>query len=243
MALMTRQGRKDFTICGIVWSPGIDVMVNMFDVGRMFDERTAASVFGSVSDAKKYFGKDRVYLFAANLAGIEREELLKKAKQKLGERGWKAGDVRKIKFEIERGFHRLLMLLSTIAFAAMAVAALGVANTVMASVRSRQWQFGILRSIGVTRGQLLRLVLAEALLLGLVGCGLGLAAGFVMSLNAVGLSHYLLGFVMELTPPWGIISIGAGLVMAVSLLASLWPATHVARSEPLSLLQSGRAAA
>jgi putative ABC transport system permease protein len=243
LALRTKTGMRDFTICGVVWSPGIDVMVNMFDVGRMFDERTAASVFGSVSDAKKYFGKDRVYLFAANLAGIEREDLLKKVKAKLGERGWKAGDVRKIKHDIIQGFGRMLLLISTIAFAAMAVAALGVANTVMASVRSRQWQFGILRSIGVTRGHLLRLVLAEAVLLGLVGCVLGLAAGFLMSFNGLGLSRQIIGYVPELKAAWGMTGLGVGIVMAVSLLASLWPATHVARSQPLDLLQSGRAAA
>jgi putative ABC transport system permease protein len=123
----------------------------------------------------------------------------------------------------------------------MAVAALGVTNTVMASVRSRQWQFGILRSIGVTRGQLVRLVLAEALLLGLVGCALGLTMGYLMSINAMGLNRYLLGYVTQITPPWGIIGVGVGIILTVSLLASLWPAASVARSQPLTLLQSGRA--
>ena len=36
--------------------------------------------------------------------------------------------------------------------------------------------------------------------------------------------------------------IGVGVVMLISILASLWPAIHVARAEPLSLLQAGRAA-
>jgi putative ABC transport system permease protein len=150
--------------------------------------------------------------------------------------------VRKIKREIIAGFDKLLLLLSTIAFSAMAVAALGVTNTVMASVRSRQWQFGILRSIGVTRGQLLRLVLAEGLLLAIVGCALGLAAGFLMSFNATGISRLVLGYVFALRPPWGMIGIGTAVVVAVALLSSLWPATTAARSEPLKLLQSGRAA-
>jgi putative ABC transport system permease protein len=150
--------------------------------------------------------------------------------------------VRKIKYEIEKGFEKLLLLLTTVAFSAMAVAALGVTNTVMASVRSRQWQFGILRSIGVTRGQLMRMVLAEAILLGLVGCALGLAAGFLMSYNALGLSRELAGYVTEMTPPWHRIGVGVAVILGISVLASLWPAAHVARSEPLSLLQSGRAA-
>jgi putative ABC transport system permease protein len=242
LPLMTKNGMKDFTICGVVWSPGIDVMVSMFDMGRMFDQRTAASVFGSIDDAKKYFGKDKAFLFAANLEpGIDKEVMLKHVKDQLGEKGWKAGDIRHIKFEIIKGFEKLLLLLTTVAFSAMAVAALGVTNTVMASVRSRQWQFGILRSIGVTRGQLVRLVLAEALLLGIVGCALGLFMGYLMSINAMGLNRYLLGYVTQITPPWGIIGVGVGIILTVSLLASLWPAASVARSQPLTLLQSGRA--
>jgi len=244
LPLMTKNGMKDFRICGVVWSPGIDVMVSMFDMGRMFDQRTAASVFGSIDDAKKYFGKDKAFLFAANLQpGVDKDEMLKKVKAQLGEKGWKAGDVRHIKYEIIKGFGRLLLLLTTVAFSAMAVAALGVTNTVMASIRSRQWQFGILRSIGVTRGQLVRLVLAEALLLGVVGCALGLAMGFLLSVNALGLSRAMLGYVVEMAPPWPIIATGSGIILAVSLIASLWPAITVARAEPLSLLQSGRTAA
>src|SRR5438874_9038396 len=105
-----------------------------------------------------------------------------------------AGDVRHIKYMIEQTFRRLLLLVSTVAFAAMAVASLGVTNTIMASVRSRRWQFGIMRSVGVTRGQLLRLILAEAMLIGLVGCALGLFAGMFMTMDAHRLSAVIIGY-------------------------------------------------
>ena len=118
--------------------------------------------------------------------GLERVELIKQIKQEVHEKNMQVGDVREIKFRIEEGFKRLLNLLSIVAYAAMAVASLGVTNTVMAGVRTRRWQFGVLRSIGVTRGQLLRLVMAEcALLLGIIGCVLGLWARVRwMSMNA-----------------------------------------------------------
>ena len=113
-----------------------------------------------------------MYLFAADVQqGVDRGVIVKGLEHRLGSEGLAVRDVRKIKEKIERGFNRLLLLLSTVAFAAMAVASLGVANTIMAAVRSRQWQFGILRSIGLPRGQLLRLVVGEAILLGLVGAG------------------------------------------------------------------------
>jgi putative ABC transport system permease protein len=286
-------GNVDYTISGVVWSPGMDVMVTMFDMDRQFDQRTATSIFGSIEDAHKDFGIGDVTLFAANLEyGIDKKNLartmeretqqeptteesggddsvfggamklmgigttkpatgpapnkasaVKSIKDFLGMKGMQVGDVRLIKYQITHKFEQILLLLSTVAFASMAVAALGVTNTVMASIRSRRWQFGILRSIGVTRSQLLRLVIAESLLLAITSCALGLAAGFLMSLDANGLSRFVLGYVVPLTPPWGIVGIGTLIVMATAILASLWPAISVAYDEPLALLQAGRAAA
>ncbi len=237
-------GSVEYTVAGVVWSPGIDVMVSMFDLGKQFEQRTAASVFGSLEDARNDFGVDKIYFFAANLDYfLKKETVMENVKKEFGAMGVQAYDVRQIKKAIQDGFGRLLSLVSTVAFAAMAVASLGVTNTIMASVRSRQWQFGILRSVGVTRGQLLRLVVAEAMMLGIVGCALGLVCGFEMSVNAKQLSVNIIGYDPPMFIPWNIVWIGTAIVMGISILASLWPAISVARSEPLTLLQAGRASA
>lgn len=241
--LMTRNGRKDFVICGVVWSPGIDVMVTMFDLQSVLEQQTVASVFGSLDDADKLFGWDQASLFAANVkSGVDKNDLITRMRAQIGERGWKVGDVRKIKEDVTKGFARILLLMTTIAMSAMGVAALGVTNTVMASVRSRLWQFGVLRSIGVTRGQLIRIVLAEALLLGGVGVVLGLVGGTIMTTNGLGMARYIVGYVPPLAPPWGMIALGIAVTLAVALVASYWPARSVANSQPLELLQAGRAA-
>ena len=140
-------------------------------------------------------------------------------------------------------FKRWGRLVARVALGARGVARLGVKNPIMPTIRTRRWQFGILRSIGVTRSQLLRLVLAESFLIGLVGCALGLAAGYEMSIDAGQLSAVLTGYKPPMYIPWPIIWLGTGIVMAISLLASVWPAASVARSEPLALLQAGRASA
>jgi putative ABC transport system permease protein len=239
-----RHGIVDYTIAGVVWSPGIDVMVISFDLGPQFDTRTAASVFGSVDDAREDFGVDNVYLFAANLEpGLERKQLIQKVQQSVGALGMNAYDVRHIKSDITNGLRKLLLVVSTVAFSAMGVASLGVTNTIMASIRSRRWQFGILRSIGVTRSGLLRLVMAEAVLLGIVGCALGLAAGMLMFADAHELGRMVVGYKPPASIPWAFIALGVGIVMLISILASLGPAIGVSRSQPLDLLQAGRAAA
>jgi putative ABC transport system permease protein len=244
LPLKTDHGWEDYTIAGVVWSPGIDVIVSAFDMGRQMDQRTAASVFGSIQDAQRDFGVKKFLLFAANLNYfVEKDDVLKQVQTALKAQGMRGGDVRHIKAQIEGTFYNLLLLVSTVAFAAMAVAALGVTNTIMASVRTRRWQFGVLRSIGVTRSQLLRLVLAEAILLGLVACVLGTAAGLEMSVNAVAVQVDVTGYAPDLFIPWNYVALGAGIILVVSILASLWPAILVARTQPLDLLQSGRAAA
>ncbi|MDB5291280.1 MAG: FtsX-like permease family protein, partial [Phycisphaerales bacterium] len=116
---------KPFKIAGVIWSPGIDVMVGMYDMGDQFQQRTVSSVFGSLADGRKYFGAERAYLFAADLEqGVEREELFKRVKKQVNDEGLQIGDVREIKAKIQQGLFRLLNLMSTVAFAAMAVASL-----------------------------------------------------------------------------------------------------------------------
>jgi putative ABC transport system permease protein len=237
--------RLSYTVAGVIWSPGMDLFVSMFDVSKQFDQRTVASVFGSIDDARKDFGVTEINLFAVDLqydAG-QKKQVMERVKNSLGQWGVRMYDIRQIKYAMTKGLGHLLLLASTVAFAAMAVASLGVTNTIMASVRSRRWQFGVMRSIGVTRSQLLRLVLAEATLIGIVGAGLGLTAGILMSFDAHALSAIMVGYSPPMIFPWPIIWIGVGIVIAVSILASLWPAIHVARTQPLTLMQAGRAAA
>ena len=78
-------------------------------------------------------------------------------------------------------------------------------------MRSRLWQMGIMRSVGLRRGQLLRLILAEAALLGIVGSLLGLLCGGLLSINAKRLLLVLTGFDPPFSIPWGIIWLGTGI--------------------------------
>lgn len=232
-----------YTIAGVVWSPGLDVIISTYDMHRQMDQRTGGSVLGSLEDVQRDFGALGVSAFAVNVDhGLAKEEMMRRVTSRVQSIGLGAYDVRAIKYNIQRLAANVLNLASTIAIAAMVVASLGVINTVMAGIRSRQWNFGILRSVGLTRGHLLRLVLCEAMMLGTVGVALGLGAGFLLTLNARGLHRGVVGFVPPLVVPWDVIAYGAGAVLALALLASLAPAIGVARRDPLALLSAGRGA-
>src|SRR5437879_7012839 len=59
----------------------------------------------------------------------------------------------------------------------MLVAALGVVTALLISVLQRRREMGLLRAIGATRTQVIRSVLAEACLMGIIGTAIGLAVG------------------------------------------------------------------
>lgn len=126
------------------------------------------------------------------------------------------------------------------------VVSLGVVNTVAASVRARRWEFGVLRAIGLRRFGLVKLVFAEALLVGLVASVLSFAFGLVTGWTCLGLVRYVSnpwfeGVATPLTVPWSVVAVGYGMTFVLCFLAALWPALSAGRSEPLKLLQGGRA--
>ena len=243
LPLITDKGKLDFTVAAVVYAPGIDLISSQFDMGRQFDQRTAGSLFGSYADAVKYFGADGARVLAANLVpGTDEERVLKRVEKSLGAIGLQAGDVRHIKEGMSKAFGDVLLMVAVVPLGALGVASLGVTNTIMASVRVRRWQLGVLRSVGLTRGQLLRLVLGEAALVGIVGAALGTVAGILLTVDSHGMLNVVMGYKPGLSIPWGIVSFGIGSVLAVAVLAGLWPALSVARTSPLALLQGGRAA-
>jgi putative ABC transport system permease protein len=139
----------------------------------------------------------------------------------------------------------IIWTLSLLPLVTLAVASLGVVNTVLSSIRARRWDMGVLRSVGVTRFELFRMILAEAILVGIVACLLSLGFGVMAGYCGTGITRYINirgGQITPLVVPWAKLSIGFSMTLGLCLLAALWPAVSTGRTEPLKLLQAGRAA-
>jgi putative ABC transport system permease protein len=110
------------------------------------------------------------------------------------------------------------------------VAALGVVMALLISVLQRRRELGLLRAVGATRTQVLSSVLAEAMMMGVLGTFLGILLG-------IPLEWYLLrvvlfeesGFYFEVLIPWMQTLIIAFLAIAVATAAGLLPALHAVR--------------
>jgi len=110
------------------------------------------------------------------------------------------------------------------------VAALGVVTALLISVLQRRRELGLLRAVGASRGQVLRSVLAEAVLMGIIGSAIGLLIGLPLEWYAVRV--ILLeetGFSFPVIVPWTAAALVVGLAVGTATLAGLGPALHAMR--------------
>ena len=95
------------------------------------------------------------------------------------------------------------------------------ANTMAQSVRERTSEVGVLKTLGFSNLAILALVLSESLLIAVIGGGLGLAAAWAFVQQGDPTGGMLPIFVL----PARDVAIGAGLIVALGLLAGALPAT------------------
>ena len=112
--------------------------------------------------------------------------------------------------------------------------ALGIASVLIVSVVQKSAEIGILRAMGTTRGQVLRLFLIQGGFMGLAGSLLGsvLAYGFLLVFRAVAQNPDGTPiFILEMEPP--LFAVAAAGATVVGLVAAVAPALRAARLDPV----------
>ncbi len=142
---------------------------------------------------------------------------------------------------LEENLSFLRTFLLIFAYVALFVGAFIIFNTFSITVAQRTREFGLLRTLGSSRRQILRSVLFEGALLGVGGAALGLLGGILL---APALDELFKSFGADL-PTSGtvlhtrtiVVSLLVGL--GVTLLASLLPARRATRVPPIAAMREG----
>jgi putative ABC transport system permease protein len=221
--LKTNRGWKDFDIAGVVvdfYNQGLvvqggwDTMRRYFDIldaNTLMVKTLPGSSIGTVQDLI-----ERLYGQRFNLT-LESNDSVRTQALNLMEQAFRMFDV--------------------MALISIVVGSLGVVNTLTMSVIERRREIGMLRAIGTTRGQIVRMVMAESGLIGVIGGILGIATGVILArilfIGMTTMSGYQLTFQL---PP---VSVLVSLVMAIviSQIAALPPARRASRVKILEAVQ------
>lgn len=118
----------------------------------------------------------------------------------------------------------------------LVVANVAILNVMLMSTIERRGEIGVLRAVGVRRGEVLRMILAEAAFLGVVGgvigAGVSLAIGFYL--------HHLITGDPTLVFAWPssrYLVFGIGFAIGASVLSGLYPAWKAATERPVDALR------
>ena len=116
-------------------------------------------------------------------------------------------------------------IMRVLEYVMLAVAALGIINSLLANVLDRIREIGVLRALGMPRRKVSKMVVMEATLVGLVGVVsgalTGLAVGFVILKHV---TSEQTGWHFAYLPPWGTVWEVALIVLPISALAGFYPA-------------------
>ena len=142
--------------------------------------------------------------------------------------------------EIREDLGFLQTLLLVFAFVAIFVGAFLIFNTFSITVAQRIAEFGMLRTLGASRRQILRSVVAEAGAIGLLGALVGIAGGFLIALllkallQAIGADLPTTGLVMKERTV--IVSLLVGVLVTVG--SALIPALRSTRVPPIAAMHA-----
>src|ERR1035437_8448636 len=143
--------------------------------------------------------------------------------------------------DLESNLSFLRTFLLVFAYVSLVVGAFIIFNTFSITVAQRTREFGLLRTLGGSRAQIMRSVVYEGLMLGVVGAVLGLLGGIALApaLNALfkafGADLPNNGTVLETRTI--VVSLVVGI--SVTVLAGLAPAVRATRVPPLAAMREG----
>jgi lipoprotein-releasing system permease protein len=152
-------------------------------------------------------------------------------------------------------FFRSLKMEKTVMFVLLslviAIAAFNLVSSLVMLVQDKQADIAILRTLGLSPGAVMRVFMVQGTVIGVVGVGLGVVAGVLLSLNLSYIVHFIERLTgSELMPadvyyisgvPTAVEVPDVALVAAVAflmcLLATIYPALRAARTDPASALR------
>jgi lipoprotein-releasing system permease protein len=227
-------------------------IVAVFEIGM--SEFDATFVYMPLGEAQSYFNREGdVTLIEVFLDNADKVDEARQAIEMAAERPVLMTDWRQrnrtffAALEVEKNVMFLILMLIVV------VAALNIISGLIMLVQDKSSDIGILRTMGATRGAIMRVFLMIGASIGLLGNLAGFGLGLVLSLNVENVRQlvsrlttsnifpaelYFLSRLPSEVDPVEVATVVA-FAMALSLIATLYPSWRAARLDPVQALRYG----
>ena len=128
----------------------------------------------------------------------------------------------------------LLGLVYVLLALAVMVALIGIVNTLMLSVFERTREIGLLRAVGMTRGQVKRMIRAESVVIAVFGAVVGVVMGTALGTALAGSLRN--NGVTDVSIPFGRLILFLIIAALLGLGAAAWPARRAAKLDVLQAI-------
>ncbi|MBL8813194.1 MAG: ABC transporter permease [Planctomycetaceae bacterium] len=229
---------REFVVRGVVYSNAEDPLAALFRMwfqnsgsGLLVHPDVATEIYLSMPEATHFYNAS---------VFVDRSQNLREVTQKLSEMKLECLSslvmLDSIDYQVQQGG----WIVIGIAAAILLTSAIGISNTLMLSIVERTPEFGIMKSLGARDGDILKLMIAEGVILGFLGaaiaillsltlgfCGQSILKYYVESRTQTELAGSLFQFSLLHT----------GLILLISVFlcvtASILPAWRAARLDPV----------
>jgi putative ABC transport system permease protein len=225
---------SDYRVSGIVTFGSADSLggatITVFDLGtaqKLFDKRAKFDLIRVGASP----GTSEAELVS------QIQPLLSETTQVKGAEAQAAADSK----ETQEGMSIIKYVLLGFGGISLFVGSFVIANTLAITVAQRMRELATLRTLGASRGQVLRSVVLESVAIGVIGSvaglflGLGIAVGLMALLETLGIELPSGGLVFA--PRTIVVSLAVG--TSIALLASLRPAVRATRIPPIAAVREG----
>lgn len=227
-------GRKSFPISGaLIRTPGQNELSSAIATPVVIPlkelEGTDLVQKGSRVEYKRYYAfEDRkVY-----------EEELKTLEDSLRQSGLDHETVSEEKDEMGEASQNLTGYLNLVGFIALIMGCIGVGSSVHIYMREKTASVAVLRCLGTTQGNVLRIFALQVALIGLIASLTGSVLGTFLQTWMPSIMKPFLPFTLETSISWSSIGVGGSVGIILATLFALPPLLEVAGTSPMRALNS-----
>lgn len=204
-------------------------------VERSFPGRGGETVLVGWTDATERLGVNGADAFAVRYEAEATEQAGRAVAELARQLALSVAPIERVEGAVGDALDRVFGLLDLLALAAVAIAGLGIVNTLSMDTWERVRELGMLRAAGMSRRQVWRSVLVEAGILGAIGGVMGVLAGLAAGVLLVVTGGARLEEGIRL--PWPTIAAALLLGLGLAMAAAAQPARMAGRRSIVSAVR------